>query len=517
MDLRFEVLKNQLCSVADEMGAVLVRAAHSVNIKERKDCSSAVFDARGRMIAQAEHIPVHLGSMPLSVQAALAAGPLAEGDLVILNDPYLGGTHLPDVTLVRPVFLSGRLRFLTATRAHYSDIGGSAPGSMPLARELYQEGIILPPVKLRARGRLCDDLVRVLLASLRNPREAEVDLAAQIASCDVGAARLAAIVARAGEGRVLAFCGRLLDYDERLMRSAIRRIPPGRYRFADALDDDGVSPGRVPIVCTVTIRRDGRARVDFAGSAAQRPGNVNAPFAVTLSAVLYCFRCLIREAIPANAGCLRPLEVVAPAGTVVNACRPAACAAGNVETSQRVVDAVFGALGQAIPLPAASCGTMSNFSFGGAGFAYYETIGGGMGARPGRAGVDGVQCHMTNTLNTPIEVLETGYPVRVTEYRLRRGSGGRPARAAAARGAQRGGDGIVREFEFLAEATVSVVSDRRVLPPWGTPPGKTGANFVDGRRMPGKFTVAARPGTRVRIETPGGGGRAGGRGGGRAR
>lgn len=495
--LRFEIFKNLLCSVADEMGASLVRSAYSVNIKERKDCSSAVFDARGRMIAQAEHIPVHLGAMPLSVQAALRER-LEDGDVVMLNDPFMGGTHLPDLTVVRPVFVRGKLRFFTATRAHYSDIGGIAPGSMPVSSEIFQEGLIIPPTRIRERGMLRQDLVRLFQANVRNPHESEADLLAQIASCDVGARRLLDIVEKYGEGEVLRFAGAMLDYGERLMRAAIRRIPPGTYRFEDALDDDGVQPGRVPIVCSVTVKGDS-AVVDFTGTAAQRKGNINAPFAVTLSAVLYCFRCLIREDIPANEGCLRPLTVIAPEGTVVNARKPAACAAGNVETSQRVVDVVLGALGKAVPMPAASCGTMSNFSFGGNGFAYYETIGGGMGARPDRPGVDAVQCHMTNTMNTPIEVLENVYPIRITAYHIRRGSGGK--------GRHRGGDGIVREFEFLNDVTVSCVSDRRVTKPYGDPPGKPGANFVNGRRIGGKFVLKLPPGSKVRIETPGGGGK----------
>jgi N-methylhydantoinase B/oxoprolinase/acetone carboxylase alpha subunit len=478
---------------AEEMGVVLGRSASSVNIKERRDYSCAVFDGRGRMIAQAAHIPVHLGSMPLSVEAAVRAVPLRPGDLVVVNDPYRGGTHLPDVTFVRPVFIGRRLEFFTACRAHYSDIGGMSPGSMPVSTDLVQEGFILPPVRLTPEVR------SLLLANVRNPREVEGDVAAQEASCEAGARRLAGLVRSYGLREVRRWSGALQDYARRRMVAAVRRIPRGRFRFEDVLDDDGVSAGPVLLRACVERRGD-RVRVDFAGSAPQVRGNVNAVYAVTLSSVLYVFRCLVPDDIPLNAGAAEPIEVVAPAGTVVNALPPAAVTAGNVETSQRIVDVVFGALRKALPdlVPAASQGTMNNFSFGGSGFAYYETIAGGMGARPGKHGVSGVHTHMTNTLNTPIEALEHAYPVRVTEYRLRHGSGGR--------GRFRGGDGIVREFEFLADADASIVSDRRRSRPWGDPPGRPGRNSLNGRPLPAKVNFRVRPGDRVRIETPGGGG-----------
>jgi N-methylhydantoinase B len=488
-----EVMKSLFAGTAEEMGVVLGRSASSVNIKERRDYSCAVFDRAGNLIAQAAHIPVHLGSMPLSVRAALERVRLRPGDTVVLNDPFRGGTHLPDVTFVRPVFLDGRLEFLTACRAHYSDIGGMAPGSMPVSTDLFQEGLILPPLRLTGEVR------SILLANVRNPREVEGDVAAQEACCETGARRLLEIVRRYGRSEVRRYSDALQDYARRRMVAAIRRIPPGRHRFEDALDDDGISSRPVRIRAAVE-RRGGRVRVDFAGTDPQVAGNVNCVAAVTLSAVLYCFRCLVPEDIPLNAGAAQPIEVAAPEGSVVNARPPAAVTAGNVETSQRIVDVVFGALRKALPdvLPAASQGTMNNFSFGGPGFAYYETVAGGMGARPGRNGVSGVHTHMTNTLNTPIEALEHAYPVRVTEYRLRRGSGGR--------GRWRGGDGVIREFEFLAAADASIVSDRRRTRPYGSPPGKPGRNFLNGRPLPGKVNFRVRPGDRVRIETPGGGG-----------
>ncbi|MBV8879735.1 MAG: hydantoinase B/oxoprolinase family protein [Planctomycetaceae bacterium] len=489
---RLEVFKNLLAGVAEEMGVVLGRSAYSVNIKERRDYSCAVFDGRGRMIAQAAHIPVHLGSMPLSVQAALRRFRFRPGDLVVLNDPYQGGTHLPDVTFVRPVFAGRSLEFFTASRAHYSDIGGMAPGSMPVSTDLYQEGLILPPVRLTPEVRT------LLLANVRNPKEVEGDVAAQEACCETGARRLLELRTRYGRELTRAL-EELQQYARRRMIAAIRKIPAGRHAFEDELDDDGIVDRPIRIRAVVERRGD-RVRVDFSGSDAQVAGNVNSVYAVTLSAVLYCFRCLVPDDIPLNAGAAEPIDVIAPEGCVVNARPPAAVTAGNVETSQRIVDVVFGALRKALPgvIPAASQGTMNNFSFGGAGFAYYETIAGGMGARPRADGVSGVHTHMTNTLNTPIEALEHAYPVRVTEYRFRPGSGGR--------GRFRGGDGVVREFEFLEPAQVSIVSDRRKQGPRGRPPGKPGRNTLNGRPLPGKTNFRAKAGDRVRIETPGGAG-----------
>ena len=489
---RLEVFKNLLAGVAEEMGVVLGRSAYSVNIKERKDYSCAIFDARGRMIAQAAHIPVHLGSMPLSVQAAIRKFTFRPDDLIVVNDPYQGGTHLPDVTFVRPVFAGKRLEFFTSCRAHYSDIGGMAPGSMPVSTDLYQEGFILPPLRLTAEVRA------LLLANVRNPREVEGDVAAQEACCDTGARRLLDLLARYG-GELRRYSEALQDYARRRMLAAIRKIPRGRFSFEDVLDDDGITDRRIRIRASVERKGD-RVRVDFSGSDAQVGGNVNSVYAVTLSSVLYCFRCLVPDDIPLNAGAAEPIEVLAPPGSVVNARHPAAVTAGNVETSQRIVDVVFGALRKALPglIPAASQGTMNNFSFGGNGFAYYETIAGGMGARPGLDGVSGVHTHMTNTLNTPIEAMEHAYPIRVTEYRLRANSGGR--------GRWRGGDGIVKEVEFLAPAQVSIVSDRRKTRPYGSPPGKSGRNSLNGRPLPGKVNFRVKTGDRVRIETPGGGG-----------
>jgi N-methylhydantoinase B/oxoprolinase/acetone carboxylase alpha subunit len=512
--IEFEVFKNLFLSIAEEMGVTLCRTGFSPNIKERLDYSCAVYDASGETIAQGDHMPVHLGAMPLSVRAAIEAGPMAPGDIVMLNDPFRGGTHLPDITLVSPVFL-GRERtptFYVANRAHHSDVGGMSPGSMPVAREIYQEGLILPPVKLASRGRINHDVLDIVLANVRTPGEREGDLTAQIAANRVGDARLRETVTRYGRARTLAYARALQDYTARVVRAAIRGIPDGRYTFEDAMDDDGFGGGPVAIRAAVVIRGD-RATVDFTGSDPQVAGPVNANHAMTLSACLYAFRCLVGDDVLYNAGVSRPLEVIAPPGSIVNAERPAAVAGGNVETSQRITDVVLGALGRALPdrVPAASQGTMNNVTLGGTDprtgqrFAYYETLGGGMGARRGLPGLSGVHTHMSNTRNTPVEAIEHDLPVRIRQYAIRRGSGGA--------GAWRGGDGLVREYEMLTDTVVNVISERRRGQPYGAEggqPGASGRNTLvrDGeeRVLPGKAELHLRKGDRLRIETPGGGG-----------
>ncbi|HEX7778145.1 MAG TPA: hydantoinase B/oxoprolinase family protein [Vicinamibacterales bacterium] len=510
----FEVFKNLYLSIAEEMGVTLCRTGFSPNIKERLDYSCAVYDAAGETIAQGDHMPVHLGAMPLSVRAAIDAFAMEPGDVVMLNDPFRGGTHLPDITLVSPVFLERDRRpaFFVANRAHHSDVGGMSPGSMPVAREIYQEGLILPPVRLARRGRIVDDVLALLLANVRTPDEREGDLTAQIAANRVAETRLRQTVARYGRRVSLAYAGALQDYTERVLRAAIQQIPDGRYEFADALDDDGFGETPVKIRAAVTIRRD-RATIDFTGSDPQVQGSVNANYAMTLSACLYAFRCLVQDDVLYNAGVARPLTVVAPEGTVVNARRPSAVAGGNVETSQRITDVVLGALSRAVPdrIPAASQGTMNNVTLGGTHprtgrpFAYYETIGGGMGGRRGLPGLSGVHTHMSNTRNTPAEAIEHYLPVRIRQYRLRRGSGGA--------GAAPGGEGIVREYEMLTAVSVTIISERRRGAPYGAQggePGASGRNTLirDGREqvLPGKVQLQLQPGDRLRIETPGGGG-----------
>ncbi|MBF6559991.1 MAG: hydantoinase B/oxoprolinase family protein [Candidatus Binataceae bacterium] len=509
------VMNNRLGAIAEEMGVVLGQTGFSPNIKERHDFSCALFDGRGELVAQAAHIPVHLGSTPLSVRAAIARLELAPGDVAMLNDPFAGGTHLPDVTLVAPIFLAGGRRpfAYAANRAHHADIGGMTPGSMALSTEIYQEGLRLPPVKLMAGGRPVRDIFELFYANTRVREEREGDLRAQIAALGVGSERLRTLVASAGPKAVSAAMDALKDYADRLMRAALGRIKPGVYRARDLMDDDGVGTGPIAIAVAITIG-GGRAIVDFTGTAAQVRGSVNANYAITLSATFYVMKCLAAEAVPANEGLMRPITLIAPEGTIVNALAPAAVAGGNVETSQRIVDVLFRALAGAAPerIAAASSGSMSNLTVGGYDsfrtrhFSYYETIAGGAGAAPGEPGASGIHTHMTNTLNTPIEALEAYYPMRVTEYRLRRGSGGR--------GKFAGGDGLVRELQCLAEANVSLLTDRRVTAPWGLAGGGEGARGAnwrvakDGRRskLPGKTNLQLAAGERIRIETPGGGG-----------
>jgi len=534
--IELEIFKNLYHSIAEEMGAALRRTAFSPNIKERRDYSCAVFDRRGQVIAMGDHMPVHLGSMPMSVEAAIEAGPMEPGEMVMLNDPFRGGTHLPDITLVAPVYVArpGRAEtrpdFYVAARAHHADVGGAYPGSMGLCREIYQEGVRIPPVKIMRAGTADRDVLAMLLNNVRTPEEREGDLGAQIAACHTGAGRLREVCARYGAERARRAAAELLAYSEELMRAILERVPAGQYRGEDFLDGDGIHDHLVKIAVTVKVHPRGGTRrqpagrvagparplvtVDFTGSDPQVEGSINAVRSITFSACFYVFRCLLGEDVPAAAGLMRPIEVIAPEGTIVNARPPAAVAGGNVETSQRIVDVLLRALAQAIPdrIPAAASGTMNNLTIGGIDprtgepFTYYETIAGGMGARPGKAGVSGVHTHMTNSLNTPAEALEYAYPLRVQSYSLRPASGGK--------GKFPGGDGIVREIEVLTACEATLLADRRSRGPWGLmggndgAPGKTSVVRHDGsvEPMPGKFSVRLSPGDRVRIETPGGGG-----------
>ena len=515
--IKLEIFKHLFAAVAEEMGTLLRRSSYSPNIKERRDFSCALFDAQGRLIAQAAHIPVHLGAMPLSVAAAVEAfGPdLTPGDLILLNDPFRGGTHLPDITMVSPVFVGQAtgtsLLGFTASRAHHADVGGMTPGSMPVAREIYQEGLIIPPVRLMRAGEMNRGVLDLILANVRTPQERLGDLQAQIAANRRGEERLLELVGRYGRAEIEEAMAQLLAYTERATRRLLASLPDGVYRFEDCLDDDGISEEPVILCAAVTIRGDS-AVIDFSGSAAQRPGSVNAVYAITLSAVYYVFRCLLGLDTPDNAGCLAPLEVIAPPGTVVNARPPAPVAGGNVETSQRIVDVLLGALAQACPakVPAASQGTMNNVTIGGSlpaggAFAYYETIGGGMGARPDADGPSAVHSHMTNTLNTPVEALEYAYPLRVLRYEVRRGSGGR--------GRFRGGDGIRRDLQALSDCRATLLTERRRRGPYGLAGGQAGQpgeNVIirDGKEipLPGKGTVDLQAGDVLSLRTPGGGG-----------
>ncbi len=505
--ITLEVARNRLAAIAEEMGVVLRRTAYSPNIKERADCSAAVFVPTGEMLAQAEHIPVHLGSMPASVAAVLDVfGADMEPDTqYAVNDPYHGGTHLNDLTLVRPVHVAGKLIGWVANRAHHADVGGEAPGSMPAhAVDVDQEGHRVSPTEAVYRGQWLDSFVAPFLAATRTPAERLGDLSAQLGANEAGARRITDLALAEGPDRYLEIVDALLDYGERRMRYAIAALPDGDYEFVDYMewnDED------LPIRVAVTI--DGsELNADFAGTHSQIAGNINAVNAVTRSCLYYAVRVATDPTIPANGGCYRPMHLAVPAGSLVNADPPAAVAAGNVETSQRIADTLLGALAQAAPdrVPAASQGTMNNVLIGNDDFAYYETVGGGQGARPGRAGMSGVHTGMTNTKNTPIESLEAHYPFRIMRYGLRAGSGGE--------GRYRGGEGIAREIEFQVRAEVSLMGERRRNQPWGLAgggPGAVGEDWLIRRsgqreRLPGKTTIDVAPGDRLVVLTPGGGG-----------
>ena len=512
--VELEILRTAFTFIPEEMGIALRRTSYSPNIKERMDASCALFDAEGRMIAQAEHIPVHLGSMPLAVQEVLRdfSGTLREGDQIILNDPYRGGTHLPDITLLRPVLHRGGLLGFAVNRAHHADVGGIAPGSMPAtATRLDEEGVVLEPQKFLDRGQERADVLERIRKGMREPQERLGDLRAQVAANELGSRRLLELVARHGVTKLRSFAQEVMDYSERRVRAAIQPLPRGVWTGEDVLEAGGEEEGHdLRIRADVTIGGSGLT-VDFEGTDRQVRGNLNAPFAVTLSAAYYVLRCLTDPGAPPNEGAYRPIRVRAPEGSLVRARSPAAVAAGNVETSQRIVDVLLRALAEPLRdrVPAQSQGTMNNVTVGavrGRRFSYYETIAGGEGGLPYRDGMDGVHTHMTNTKNTPVEALELAYPLRVEEYRLLQGTGGR--------GRHRGGDGVRRAVRILApHAVVSVVSDRRRHGPHGLlggEDGRTGRNrlVVGGRSkdLGGKATVRVTRGDMLIVETPGGGG-----------
>ena len=516
-----EIIRHRLASVAESMGSALVRASRSPNIKERGDLSCAVFGADGQLVAQAAHIPVHLGALTAAVDSARRSMPVwEEGDVVVLNDPYAGGSHLPDLTTVSAVFLpeAGHKQptsvsleqpsFFLATRAHHADIGGATPGSLSMVRDLFGEGLILPPVLLARKGAMSADVSRIIYANSRTPDERRGDLEAQVAAHSVGSERLFDVASKSKNLR--AECDALIEWSDRLARSRLRRLPDGVYLGEDQIDDDGLGGGPFPIRVAVTVR-DGTLSVDFSGTADQADGGVNAPMAVTRSAVAYVVACLVGDG-PINAGTFRGLQVHAPPGCLLAPNHPAPVVAGNVETSQRIVDVLLSALSSAAPneIPACSQGTMNNVLAGSSHsrppWAYYETIGGGMGASAGGSGASGLQVHMTNTKNTPIEALEIECPLRVEEYGLRRGSGGK--------GSNRGGDGIIRSYRFLAPATVSLVGERRTSQPPGAVgglPGSSGINLLRSAgqspvELPAKGTFQVGPGDVLELRTPGGGG-----------
>ncbi len=499
-----EILRNQLESIAEEMGEVLITGAYSPNIKERRDCSTALFDGEGRMVAQAEHIPVHLGAMPEAVAAVRERNP-EPGETFVVNDPFSGGTHLPDITMVSPLAPDGEIVGYAVSRAHHADVGGMVPGSMPAgAREIYQEGLRLPPVRLVRGGEINDDVMDLLLANVRNPTERRADLRAQLAANDRAEKRLDDLFADHGEAVVRKGFDAVIEYSRDRMAGEIADLPDGRYGATDVLEGDGVTDENLPIAATVRIDGE-RIEVDFSGTADQGAGNCNAPLTVAKSAVYFVLRCVTDPEIPPNHGCYEPISVAAPEGSLLDPTPPAAVVGGNVETSQRVTDVVFLALADAVPdqVPAQGQGTMNNLTIGGreSGFTYYETVGGGFGARADKDGMDGVQVGMTNTLNTPIEALETEYPMRVEKYSLRADSGGR--------GRYRGGLGLVRSVTVEAPATVSLLTERRRYAPQGIAGGEDGApgeNLIEGNEMPAKTTRDVPAGATVTVRTPGGGG-----------
>ena len=485
MNIELQVIGSALRSIAEEMGAVLVRSAFSANIKERRDCSTALFDERGRMIAQAEHIPVHLGAMPDAVAAVSAERP-AHGEVFILNDPYTGGTHLPDITLVSPTNLG-----FAVSRAHHADVGGREPGSMPAdSHTIEDEGVVIPPT------RLDEPIIESLVARMRNPEERRGDLRAQLAAHRLAERRIGELCERRGRDRVAAAMDELFAHSERIVRARLAALPDGTFEAADVLEP---ATGELEIRVEVTIAGD-EIRFDFAGSADQHEGNLNCPLSVTRSACYFVVRCLTAPDLPASGGAFASVSVEAPPGSLVNAERPAAVAAGNVETSCRVVDVCFRALGHAVPAPAQGQGTMNNLTLGNERFTYYETIGGGQGACADADGPSGVHVTMSNTLTTPAEALELAYPLRVERHALRRGSGGE--------GLHRGGDGVVRELRVLEPCRLSLITERRAHPPQGAhggAPGAPGRNLLNGDELPAKVTRDLEAGDIIRIETPGGG------------
>ena len=499
--LELSVLAHGVAMIAEEMGGVLVRSALSPNIRERRDASAALFDAQGRMIAQAAHIPVHLGAMPEAVAAVRRCAP-NPGDVFLLNDPYHGGSHLPDLTLVEAVDADGAIGGFTAVRAHHADVGGMSPGSMPQgATELVQEGLVIPPVRLVREGVLNEELLSLLLANVRTPAERRGDLGAQLAACAAGAAGWRALAQRLGAPKLAAACDALLDYAERRARGRLGALEGRRGRAVDWLEGDGVSDADIEIVVALEVR-GGALMLDFTGTAPQVAGNVNCPAAVTRAAAVFALRTLLDDDVPTNDGIARAITLMLPERSAVNAAWPAAVAAGNVEMSQRIADTILAALGDAgVDVAAQGQGTMNNITFGGAGWTFYETLGGGQGATARGAGPSGVHVGMSNTLNTPIESLERATPLRVDQYALREGSGGS--------GMHRGGDGVVRAYRASAPCTVTLLTERRRHAPRGVQGGDAGAsgrNLLNGEPLPAKCRVALKAGDVVTIETPGGGG-----------
>lgn len=511
--IEVEVFNKLFASIAEEMGIILTRSSFSSNIKERRDFSCALFDEKGELIAQAAHIPVHLGSMPKTLEYVLSCHSFAPGDIIITNDPFHGGSHLPDITVIEAVYSTADTPlFYVVNRAHHADLGGKNPGSMGLAANIYEEGVLIPPTLLYRNNKPNEKFWDHFLSQIRNPEERKGDLRAQVAALNRGKVRLLELVETYGKTHIASVTDQLKIYASQLMCNTIKKIPDGTYQFCDFLDNDGHNSSHLPIRVIITISGE-KATVDFSKSAGQVNSPLNTVESVVISATIYSFQCLMGQGFPINHGSYRPITVTTRPGSILNALHPSPVAAGNVETSQRIVDTIFGALSQAIPekIPAASCGSMNNVAIGGRDettgnhYTYYETIGGGMGARPTLPGLSAIHTHMTNTMNTPIEALEHSYPLMVEKYAIRRDKGGS--------GQQDGGKGIIRAYRFLSQGHISLLTERRTTQPYGLHGGKSGKSgeniFIHERKtkkLPGKININAAPGDRLIVKTPGGGG-----------
>ncbi len=500
--IELSLFSSRINAICEQMGAVLQQTAFSPNIRDRLDYSCAIFDVHGQLCAQAAHIPVHLGSMAYAMRDIVNARDWHDGDTVILNNPFMGGTHLPDVTFISPVFVDQKLYGFVANRAHHADIGSESPGSMPISASINEEGLLISPTLIGQQHQLLDDVLRGITRHLRAPDIAEADFKAQFSVNLTGNRALIALIQSCTQTSFADYLQYLNDYARRIARHVLDSLPDGSYQFTDVLDDDAQQNNAIGISCTLKVKND-QVTVDFTGSSSQVAGNVNCPVSVTAAAVYYCFRCLMPDYIPNCAGSFDVIELVVPDGSLLNADYPAAVAAGNVETSTRVVDVVLGALAQALPdrIPAASHGSMNNIAMGADSWSYYETLGGGMGASRGRNGCHAVQTHMTNTLNTPVEVLELHYPLRVNEYAIRDDSGGM--------GRYTGGNGLQRQYQFLEQAHVTLLTERRESRPWGLQAGdagKSGENRLNDIILPAKTSLTVKPGDKLIIKTPGGGG-----------
>ena len=500
--IELSIFTSRINAICEQMGAVLRQTAFSPNIRDRLDYSCAIFDVEGRLCAQAAHIPVHLGSMAYAMKDVVNSRTWNEGDTIILNNPYMGGTHLPDVTFISPVFYQGALTAFVANRAHHADIGSDAPGSMPISKTLEEEGIIISPTLICEQNNIIQTILEDIISKLRDPTIAIADFKAQISVNQIGIDTLQNLIRSCIEIDFNQYLNELNDYARRIASSTLKKLPDGKYHFHDVMDDDGVGKKNIDLHCSVIIN-SGSVTIDFSETSEQVEGNINCPISVTAAAVYYCFRCLMPNYVPDCAGTFDLISLTVPENNLLNASYPAAVAAGNVETSTRVVDMVLGALAQAIPdqIPAASHGSMNNIAMGSDSWSYYETLGGGMGANSKTNGLNAVQTHMTNTLNTPVEVVETHFPLRIKEYSLRKASGGN--------GIHNGGNGLVRHYHFLQPTEVSLITERRINQPWGLNDGENGAsglNLFNDETISAKTSISAKPNDTLIIKTPGGGG-----------